>query len=154
MGKPKKVFPYPATKIEKSWQLKWEEDLIHKVPDNDARPKWYQLTMYPYPSGDLHIGHWYNYAPADTQARFRRMQGFNVLQPIGFDAFGLPAENAAIKRNIHPYKWTMENIANMRNQFKSFGPMYDWNREIICALPEYYRWNQWLFLNTYHRYNN
>ena len=149
MGNSKKVLPYPATKIEKRWQLKWEEDLIHRVPDNDIRPKWYQLTMYPYPSGDLHIGHWYNYAPADTQARFRRMQGFNVLQPIGFDAFGLPAENAAIKHNIHPYKWTMENISNMRNQFKSFGPMYDWDREIICALPEYYRWNQWLFLKLY-----
>lgn len=149
MGKPKKVFPYPATKIEKRWQLKWEEDLINKVPDDDVRPKWYQLTMYPYPSGDLHIGHWYNYAPADTQARFRRMQGYNVLQPIGFDAFGLPAENAAIKRNIHPYKWTMENISNMRKQFKSLGPMYDWDREIICAVPEYYRWNQWLFLKLY-----
>jgi leucyl-tRNA synthetase len=105
--------------------------------------------MYPYPSGDLHIGHWYAMAPADAHARFRRMQGYNVLHPMGFDAFGLPAENAAIKRNVHPYKWTMGNIENMRPQLNSMGTIYDWDREIICALPEYYRWNQWFFLQFY-----
>ena len=96
------------------------------------------MTMYPYPSGDLHIGHWYAMAPADCHARFRRMQGYNVLHPIGFDAFGLPAENAAISRGIHPYGWTMSNIENMRGQLRSMGAIYDWDREIICCLPEFY----------------
>ena len=140
---------YPATKIDKKWQERWERDNIHKVADDDPRPKWYELTMYPYPSGDLHIGHWYAMAPSDCHARFRRMQGYNVLHPMGFDAFGLPAENAAISRGIHPYKWTADNITNMRRQLRSMGPIYDWDRELICSLPEYYRWNQWFFLQLY-----
>ncbi len=135
--------------LERKWQARWEESGIHSVRDDDPRPKWYELTMYPYPSGDLHIGHWYAMAPADAHARFRRMQGYNVLHPMGFDAFGLPAENAAIKRGIHPYAWTMSNIENMRRQLRSMGPVYDWGREIVCCLPEYYRWNQWLFLKLH-----
>ena len=140
---------YPATEIDRKWQKRWENDGIYRVKDDDPRPKWYELTMYPYPSGDLHVGHWYVMAPADCHARFRRMQGYNVLHPMGFDAFGLPAENAAISRGIHPHQWTMDNIANMRRQFRSMGPMYDWKRELITCLPEYYRWNQWLFLQLY-----
>ena len=135
--------------LDKKWQERWEQDAMHRVPDDDPRPKWYELTMYPYPSGDLHIGHWYVMAPSDAHARFRRMQGYNVLHPIGFDAFGLPAENAAIRQGIHPRTWTMGNIEKMRGQLRSIGPIYDWDREIICALPEYYRWNQWLFLQFY-----
>jgi len=135
--------------LDEKWQKRWEETGIYRTRDDDPRPKWYELTMYPYPSGDLHVGHWYCYAPTDCHARFRRMQGYNVLHPMGFDAFGLPAENAAIKRGIHPYIWTMNNIQRMRKQLRSMGAIYDWSREIICALPEYYRWNQWLFLKFY-----
>ncbi len=117
---------YPATEIDRKWQKRWENDGIYRVKDDDPRPKWYELTMYPYPSGDLHVGHWYVMAPADCHARFRRMQGYNVLHPMGFDAFGLPAENAAIIRGIRPHQWSMDNIANMSRQFRSMGPMYDW----------------------------
>ena len=142
---------YDPTEIEGRWQRRWEQDGIHSVSDHDQRPNWYELTMYPYPSGDLHIGHWYAMAPADCHARFRRMQGYNVLHPMGFDAFGLPAENAAISRGIHPHEWTMGNIENMRGQLRSMGTIYDWDRELICALPEYYRWNQWFFIKMYER---
>ena len=101
---------FPAKIIDQKWQRIWEERGLNKIDDNSSKPKWYELTMYPYPSGDLHIGHWYAMAPADAHARFRRMQGYNVLHPMGFDAFGLPAENAAILRGIHPKKWTMDHI--------------------------------------------
>ena len=111
-----------------------------------SKPKHYALTMLPYPSGDLHVGHWYAMTPSDTRARFMRMQGHRVFFPIGFDAFGLPAENAAINRGIHPYKWTMSNIQNMRGQLKSMGAMFDFDHEVITCVPEYYRWNQWFFL--------
>ena len=140
---------YDPVQIDKKWQDRWEQDGLHHVADDDPRPKWYEMTMYPYPSGDLHIGHWYAMAPADCHARFRRMQGYNVLHPIGFDAFGLPAENAAISRGIHPYEWTMANIENMRRQLRSIGAIYDWDREVICCVPEYYRWNQWFFLKFF-----
>ncbi len=142
---------FDAAAIDRKWQARWEEDGLHKVSDDDPRPKWYEMTMYPYPSGDLHIGHWYAMAPADSHARFRRMQGYNVLHPIGFDAFGLPAENAAISRGIHPYEWTISNIENMRRQLRSLGASYDWDREIITCLPEYYRWNQWFFLKFFEK---
>ena len=135
--------------IDKKWQAKWAEDKLHHVDNDDARPKWYELTMYPYPSGDVHIGHWYAMAPSDAHARFRKMQGYNVLHPMGFDAFGLPAENAAIRQGVHPHPWTMANIDRMRGQLKSMGTIYDWDREIICCLPEYYKWSQWLFLQLY-----
>lgn len=137
---------FNPVEIDRKWQERWEKDNLYRVEDRDSRPKWYDLTMYPYPSGDLHIGHWYAMAPSDCHARFRRMQGYNVLHPIGFDAFGLPAENAAISRGIHPYSWTMSNIENMRAQLRSIGAIYDWDREVICCLPEYYHWNQWFFL--------
>jgi leucyl-tRNA synthetase len=102
--------------------------------------------MYPYPSGDLHIGHWYIKTPTDARARFLRMNGYNVFFPIGFDAFGLPAENAAIKQRVHPAEWTMRNIANMRRQLRSMGATFDWDSEVITSQPDYYRWNQWIFL--------
>ena len=142
---------YNPVELDKKWQARWEADGLHKVADDDPRPKWFEMTMYPYPSGDLHIGHWYAMAPSDCHARFRRMQGYNVLHPIGFDAFGLPAENAAISRGIHPYEWTMGNVENMRRQLRSIGAIYDWDREVVCCLPEYYRWNQWFFLKFYER---
>ncbi|MBI4233898.1 MAG: class I tRNA ligase family protein, partial [Chloroflexi bacterium] len=135
--------------LDRKWQERWERDGLYRTPNTSPRPKWYELTMYPYPSGDLHIGHWYAMAPYDAHVRFRRMQGYNVLAPMGFDAFGLPAENAAIKRGIHPYTWTMNNIQNMRRQLRSMGAAFDWDREVVCCLPEYYRWNQWLFLQLY-----
>ncbi len=137
---------YDHSAVESKWQSRWTESGINEVRDDDPRPKWYELTMYPYPSGDLHIGHWYAMAPSDAHARFRRMQGYNVLHPMGFDAFGLPAENAAIQRGIHPYEWTMSNIENMRGQLRSMGTIYDWDREVVTCDPEYYRWNQWFFL--------
>ena len=140
---------YDPREIDRKWRQRWEADGIYRVRDDDPRPKWYELTMYPYPSGDLHIGHWYAMAPSDCHARFRRMQGYNVLHPMGFDAFGLPAENAAIQRGVHPHTWTMSNIDNMRTQLRGMGAIYDWDREIISCLPEYYRWNQWLFLKLY-----
>ena len=142
---------YNPAEIDRKWQERWERDGIYRVRDDDPRPKWYELTMYPYSSGDLHIGHWYAMAPADCHARFRRMQGYNVLHPMGFDAFGLPAENAAIQRGVHPYEWTMGNIDNMRGQLRSIGTIYDWDREVVCCLPEFYRWNQWMFLKLYDR---
>jgi len=140
---------YNPQEIEQKWQKKWAEDRLYEASEGDSRPKWYALTMFPYTSGDLHIGHWYAMAPADVHARFKRMQGYNVLHPMGFDAFGLPAENAAIKRGIHPFKWTMQNVANMRRQLKSIGAIYDWSREVVTCLPEYYQWTQWFFLKLY-----
>ena len=135
--------------IEAKWQRRWLDNGSNTVNDDDPRPKWYELTMYPYPSGDLHIGHWYAMSPSDAHARFRRMQGYNVLHPMGFDAFGLNAENAAIQRGIHPYRWTMDNMENMRRQFRSMGAIYDWDREVVTCAPEYYKWNQWFFLQFY-----
>jgi len=140
---------YNPGEIERKWQEKWEADGLYHADIDPSRPKHYALTMLPYPSGDLHIGHWYAMTPSDARARFMRMQGYNVLFPMGFDAFGLPAENAAIKRNIHPKEWTYRNIENMRRQLKSMGAMFDWRREIVSADPEYYRWTQWFFLQFY-----
>ncbi len=140
---------YNPQEIEKKWQLRWEADHIYEAHETSERPKWYALTMFPYTSGDLHIGHWYAMAPSDVHARFKRMKGYNVIHPIGFDAFGLPAENAAIKHGIHPHTWTMRNIENMRRQLRTIGAMYDWSREVITCLPEYYKWTQWFFLKLY-----
>jgi leucyl-tRNA synthetase len=140
---------YNSREIDKKWQQQWADDRLYEVGEDSPRPKWYALTMFPYTSGDLHIGHWYALAPADVHARFKRLQGYNVLHPMGFDAFGLPAENAAIKRGVHPYQWTMQNIDNMRRQLKSIGAIYDWSREIITCQPEYYKWTQWFFLKLY-----
>ena len=140
---------YNPTEVEKRWQERWDADRLYRTPDDDPRPKWYALTMYPYTSGDLHIGHWYAIAPSDVQARYKRMRGYNVLFPMGFDSFGLPAENAAIKYKIHPYRWTMDNVENMRRQLKTMGAVFDWEREVITSDPDYYRWTQWWFLQLY-----
>jgi len=141
---------YNTGKIEKKWQKIWEKSGIYKVKDKVKDKKnFYHLVMFPYPSGDLHMGHWYNYAPADVYARLKKMQGFNILSPIGFDAFGLPAENAAIKNKIHPRTWTYKNISVMKKQLKSMGAIYDWSREVITADPDYYKWTQWMFLKIY-----
>jgi leucyl-tRNA synthetase len=141
---------YNPRQIEKKWQREWEKTQIYKTPDRvRGKENFYHLVMFPYPSGDLHIGHWYNFGPADVYARLKRMQGFNVLSPIGFDSFGLPAENAAIKKGIHPREWTQKNIEKMRKQLKSIGTIYDWSREITTSEPEYYKWTQWMFLQLY-----
>jgi len=140
---------YNPQEFEKKWQKIWADNRLYAIKEDSNKPKWYALTMFPYTSGDLHIGHWYAMAPSDVHARFKRMQGYNVLHPIGFDSFGLPAENAAIKRGIHPRIWTMQNIENMRRQIKSMGSIYDWDREVITCLPEYYKWTQWFFLKLF-----
>ena len=140
---------YSPQEIEGKWQQRWEKDRLYEVSEDDPKPKYYALTMFPYTSGDLHIGHWYAMAPSDVHARFKRMQGYNTLHPMGFDAFGLPAENAAIKRGIHPFTWTMQNVENMRRQLRSIGAIYDWSREVVSCLPEYYKWTEWFFLKLY-----
>jgi leucyl-tRNA synthetase len=140
---------YNPREIELKWQKIWEDEKLYEVTEDSAKPKWYALTMFPYTSGDLHIGHWYAMAPSDVYARFKRLQGFNVLHPIGFDSFGLPAENAAIKKGIHPRTWTYQNIDNMRKQLKTMGSMYDWSREVITCDPEYYKWTQWFFVKLF-----
>ena len=140
---------YKPQEIDNKWQARWASDDLYKVDDDDQRCKWYEMTMYPYPSGDLHIGHWYAMAPSDAHARFKRMQGYNVLHPMGFDSFGLPAENAAIKQKIHPHDWTIQNIKNMKRQLRSMGTVYDWTRALSTMDVEYYRWNQWLFLQFF-----
>ncbi len=138
---------YDPTGIEPRWQARWAELGMHETDLRDgSRQPFYLLTMYPYPSGDLHIGHWYIVTPTDAIARFHRMHGENVFLPIGFDAFGLPAENAAIRYGIHPREWTMRNIENMRRQFRTMGATLDWNAEVVTCDPEFYRWNQWFFL--------
>jgi leucyl-tRNA synthetase len=136
---------YNPNVIESKWQKKWEADGLYEANIDETREKYYALTMLPYPSGDLHTGHWYAMAPSDARARFKRMQGYNVMFPVGFDAFGLPAENAAIARGIHPREWTYKNIQNMRSQVKRMGAMVDWRREMISSDPKYYRWTQWFF---------
>ena len=142
---------YIPQDIEPKWQAKWAEEGLYATRELPDRPKFYALTMYPYPSGNLHIGHWYAMAPSDTRARYLRMKGYNVFFPIGFDAFGLPAENAAIKHGIHPYKWTYQNIENMRRQLRQMGAMWAWDREAITCEPGYYKWTQWFFLKFYEK---
>ena len=137
---------YDPAAIEARWRAEWEATGIYRTPDEDPRPKWYELHMMPYTSGDLHVGHWFAMAPSDAHARWKRMNGYNVLFPMGFDAFGLPAENAAIKNHAHPSQWTFANVERMRGQLKSMGAMFDWTREVVTATPEYYRWTQWWFL--------
>jgi leucyl-tRNA synthetase len=140
--------------VEAKWQQKWEESGIYKVDlkNTSAEDKFYTLVMFSYPSGDkLHVGHWYNYGPTDTYARFKKMSGKTVFQPMGFDAFGLPAENYAIKTGVHPQISTTKNIETMTAQLKSIGAMYDWNNDVVTCTKEYYRWNQWLFLKLYEK---
>ncbi len=141
---------YDPDAVEPKWQARWAESGIYRAADHvPGKENWYALTMFPYPSGDLHIGHWYAYVPGDAHARFMRMSGYNVMHPQGFDAFGLPAENAAIQHGVQPREWTFTNIDNMRRQFKLMGCSYDWSREIISCTPEFYRWNQFFFLKLY-----
>ncbi|QRN84422.1 leucine--tRNA ligase [Chloroflexota bacterium] len=145
MSDPTSIPTYKPEEIEPKWQSRWDADSLYHSDIDPDKPKFYALTMLPYPSGDLHIGHWYAMTPSDSRARFKRMQGFNVMFPMGFDAFGLPAENAAIQRSIHPKQWTYSNIDNMRRQLRSMGAMFDWRREAVSADPEYYKWTQWFF---------
>ena len=138
------------TENEKKWQKKWAETGIYKYDKNSEKPKHYVLEMFSYPSGaKLHVGHWYNYSLSDTYARFMRMNGYNVFHPMGFDAFGLPAENYAIKTGIHPQDSTLQNIATMEEQLKAIGGTWDWNYEVKTCLPDYYKWTQWCFLQLY-----
>ena len=145
MPDPTSIPMYKPEEIEPKWQKRWEADGLYHADIEHERPKFYALTMLPYPSGDLHIGHWYAMTPSDARARYMRMKGYNVMFPMGFDAFGLPAENAAIKNNIHPKTWTYANVARMRDQLRSMGAMFDWEREAVSSDPEYYRWTQWFF---------
>ncbi len=141
---------YNPTKIEKKWQKSWETNKLYQAGDFSSGKRNYMLLVeFPYPSGDLHTGHWYAFAVPDIYGRYLRMNGYNVTYPIGFDAFGLPAENAAIKRGIHPRDWTKKNIKNMTKQLKSMGAMFDWSREVSTIEPEYYKWTQWIFLQLY-----
>jgi leucyl-tRNA synthetase len=140
---------YAPASFEQKWRERWEADALWTTRDDDPRPKHYILTMYPYPSGDLHIGHWFAMTGPDIVARMHRMQGESVMFPMGFDGFGLPAENAAIDRGIHPATWTYQNIDNMRRQMRLMAASFDWSREIVTCDPEYYRWQQWLFLKLY-----
>ena len=140
---------YFPQEIEKKWQKKWEDEKVFKTVDDSNKPKYFALSMFPYPSGKLHMGHVRNYTITDVIARFKTMNGYNVLHPMGWDSFGLPAENAAMKHGADPEKWTVENIAYMTKQLKMLGLSYDWDREVTTCKPDYYKWTQWLFLQLY-----
>ncbi len=142
---------YPHREIEKKWQEFWQKSKLMKMAPSSAKPKFYCLMMFPYPSASLHVGHGRNYIIGDAVARFMKMRGYNVLAPMGWDAFGLPAENAAIKNNVHPKDSTANNIKKMKSQLYEWGVLYDWGREISSSNPDYYKWTQWLFLKLYHK---
>ncbi|MDP3259326.1 MAG: leucine--tRNA ligase, partial [Thermodesulfovibrionales bacterium] len=142
---------YDPQKVELKWQKYWAERNIFKTEPHTSRKKFYCLEMFPYPSGKIHMGHVRNYAIGDVIARYKRMRGFNVIHPMGWDAFGMPAENAAIKEGIHPAQWTYENITYMKKQLNQLGLSYDWDREVTTCSPDYYKWNQWFFLKMYEK---
>ncbi|HEU0119048.1 MAG TPA: class I tRNA ligase family protein, partial [Bryobacteraceae bacterium] len=143
---------YSHQEIETKWSARWAADPTLFAPEeNSSKPKFYVLEMLPYPSGALHIGHVRNYSIGDALARYKWMRGFNVLHPMGWDAFGLPAENAAIKNNRHPREWTHSNIEQMKRQHRRMGFSYDWNREVSTCEPEYYKWNQWFFIRMFEK---
>jgi len=142
---------YDPIAIELAWQKSWNDSKKFSVSEQSEKEKYYLLEMFPYPSGRIHMGHVRNYSIGDVVARFKRLQGFNVLHPMGWDAFGMPAENAAIQHGIHPAKWTVENIANMRLQLKRMGFSYDWNREFATCDVDYYKWEQQIFLKMFEK---
>ena len=142
---------YNHIEIEKKWQKEWEKKEVFKTPQRSKKEKYYVLTMFPYPSGTIHVGHVKNYVIGDVVARYKKMRGYNVLHPFGYDAFGLPAENAAIKNNVNPGEWTFKNIETIRNQIKKIGISYDWDREIATCTEDYYKWTQWIFLKLYEK---
>jgi leucyl-tRNA synthetase len=143
---------YEPSKVEKKWQKVWEKKKLYDIDLTSRRKPYYNLVMFPYPSGDkLHIGHWYNFAPADSWGRYMRMNGYNVFEPMGFDAFGLPAENYAIKTGIAPKASIATNVKTMVKQFKAIGAMYDWSQMVNTSGEDYYKWTQWLFLQMYKR---
>ena len=143
---------YDAQRIESKWAERWQQDpSLYAAEPHSTKPKYYVIEMLPYPSGVLHMGHVRNYSIGDALARYMWMNGYNVLHPMGWDSFGLPAENAAISNNTPPRDWTLRNIANMKVQMKRLGFGYDWSREVTTCLPEYYRWNQWFFLKFYEK---
>jgi len=144
---------YDASEIEPKWQQVWADERLDEASDepDDDRPRFYALDMFPYPSGDLHMGHAEAFSGGDVVARYQRMQGHNVLHPIGWDAFGLPAENAAIKRGAPPAEWTSANIAQQARSFRRMGMSFDWRRRLATCDPEYYRWTQWLFLRFFEK---
>src|SRR3989304_844591 len=145
------MFKYDPKEIESKWQRCWAEHQTFKVTEDPSKAKYYCLEMFPYPSGRIHMGHVRNYAIGDVVARYKKTRGYNVLHPMGWDAFGLPAENAAIDKGVHPVVWTLDNIAYMRDQLKKMGLSYDWDREVTTCDPAYYKWNQWFFLKMYEK---
>ncbi|MEZ4565734.1 MAG: class I tRNA ligase family protein [Desulfobacterales bacterium] len=142
---------YNPKTIEPKWQARWAEDRQFKVTEDPSREKYYLLEMFPYPSGKIHMGHVRNYTIGDVVARYKTMKGYNVLHPMGWDAFGMPAENAAIANNTQPAAWTYENIQYMKGQLKQLGFSYDWDREVTTCTPDYYRWEQWLFIRMFQK---
>ncbi|MCK5097039.1 MAG: class I tRNA ligase family protein, partial [Desulfobacteraceae bacterium] len=142
---------YNPVDVEPKWQKYWDKNQTFKVKEDKSKEKYYLLEMLPYPSGKIHVGHVRNYTIGDVVVRYKKMKGFNVIHPMGWDAFGMPAENAAIENNTHPAAWTYENISAMRYQLKKMGFSYDWDREIATCRPEYYKWEQWLFLKMFEK---
>src|SRR6476646_2987085 len=146
---------YNFRETEKKWQKKWKESGVYQVSNTPGKPKFYVLDMFPYPSGaGLHVGHPLGYIASDIYARYKRLKGFNVLHPMGFDAFGLPAEQYAIEHGIHPAVSTADNIANFKKQLNNIGFCYDWDREVNTSKPEYYKWTQWIFLKLFNSFFN